>query len=533
MGKGKVIRNIAIALVLIILLIIFVANVIIPDDVYEEDEEEKSGETQPPVEEKPMPDLGTSPIGNRDKILNRLDNLDDTANSICKKSGREGSMDSSYCDSGKDRNDRDQEGGFSFCALYDYNVPDNKWYNNPLMKESCKLTGDHYAKWANKNGQLDELPNTKSHYAATAFGVEVFSEMVRVSCVDTPFLDSSTCNNWEKGVKRLGDKFVNTQSDGSSWSLSRASYFGNQVMCGALGVYRVGRLTGEQKYFDYSKNAVDALLKYEDDGAWLERSGVYKKNGIGGLDGNYQKLNLKCGVELHDLMAEDNHPSAPKLRKALDRSWDLYSGFTELTSEGFRLVDVIHTRIPSNLLMQCAGDFQVASIVDAKYNGHAARLAQDVKNRCGFGALSGNKLKRVDHGPNGVWARLAWDRPQMTPVEWQVEKPGPWTRTYDDTGLYSLRTPNGDTYYGSFGDADPTGGTASRKCDKDGNCKDISLGNKCESGKCINRENEARVQKSGNDLIFTGKMKNDNRQSGKSYTLKIDVNGNTVKAEIS
>jgi hypothetical protein len=172
-----------------------------------------------------------------------------------------------------------QEGMLPLALVYTTDLPGNRWQGDARVGELAVAALRFTARSTHPDGSCDDYYPFERSLGAAVFSLQAAAEAYQVLQ-----LRDAELLRW---FQRRGD-----------WLLrhDEAGRLANHQALAALGLLRVGQITGKQEYHDAARARLGRLLRWQTDEGWFEE--------YGGADPGYQTLTIDCLAKVRKLTGD-------------------------------------------------------------------------------------------------------------------------------------------------------------------------------------------------------------------------------------
>ena len=162
-----------------------------------------------------------------------------------------------------------QEGALPLALVYATKLPGNRWHADPRVRQLAVAAMRFAARSTHRDGSCDDY-----YPFERALGAAVFSLQAAARAYQLLELHDPQILGW---FERRAQWLLNHDETG---------HLANHQALAALGLLRVGQITGKQRYRDAAEARVRKLLGWQSDEGWFEE--------YGGADPGYQTVTIDC-----------------------------------------------------------------------------------------------------------------------------------------------------------------------------------------------------------------------------------------------
>jgi hypothetical protein len=162
-----------------------------------------------------------------------------------------------------------QEGVLPLAMAYRYELPGNRWHDQPRVRELAIAALGFCARSAHADGSCDDYYPFERALGAAAFSLLAAARAYHLLTLDDPRL-----RGW---LELRGRWLIDHDESGT---------LANHQALTALGLWEVGRITGKREYQEASRARIARLLAWQSDEGWFEE--------YGGADPGYLTVTIDC-----------------------------------------------------------------------------------------------------------------------------------------------------------------------------------------------------------------------------------------------
>ncbi len=183
-----------------------------------------------------------------------------------------------------------QEGALPLAQVYAMDLPGNRWFGDPRVRELAVAAMQFAARSSHRDGACDDYYPFEQALGAAVFSLQAAAEAYRILQLDDPEL-----LRWSERRAR--------------WLIrhDEPGRLANHQALAVLALLRVGEITHRQEFRDAAQARLQELLTWQSDEGWFDE--------YGGADPGYQTLTIDCLAKVRRLSG-DTKLDEP-LRKAL------------------------------------------------------------------------------------------------------------------------------------------------------------------------------------------------------------------------
>lgn len=184
-----------------------------------------------------------------------------------------------------------QEGLLALALVYVHPLPGNVWHAQPRVRELCIAGLRYSAQASHADGSCDDYYPHERALGAAVFSLQASARAVQLLELDQPEILDGLC--------RRADWVAQHDESGT---------LANHHALAALGLARMGQITGRAEYLQAARERVQRLLDWQSGEGWFPE--------YGGADPGYQTLTIDCLAKYQRLTSDANLDEP--LRRAVD-----------------------------------------------------------------------------------------------------------------------------------------------------------------------------------------------------------------------
>ncbi len=162
-----------------------------------------------------------------------------------------------------------QEGVLPLAWVHAIELPGNAWHGDRRVRELAVAGMRFAARSSHRDGSCDDY-----YPFERALGAAVFSLRAAAAAYQLLRLDDPPLRQW---LIRRADWIVAHDESG---------HLANHHALAAVGLLRVGQITGDSRYTRAAEEKIDTVLRWQSDEGWFEE--------YGGADPGYQTVTIEC-----------------------------------------------------------------------------------------------------------------------------------------------------------------------------------------------------------------------------------------------
>ncbi|MBX7168265.1 MAG: hypothetical protein K1X74_18150 [Pirellulales bacterium] len=162
-----------------------------------------------------------------------------------------------------------QEGALTLALLYRWDLPGNRWFGEPRLREWAVAAIRFAARSSHPDGSCDDY-----YPFERALGAAVFSLQATVQAYRVLGLQDASLLDW---FERRAAWIVRHDESGR---------LSNHHALAALGLLRVAQVTGDSRWREAADRRISCLLAWQSPEGWFEE--------YGGADPGYQSVTIDC-----------------------------------------------------------------------------------------------------------------------------------------------------------------------------------------------------------------------------------------------
>ncbi len=172
-----------------------------------------------------------------------------------------------------------QEGVLPLALVYARDMPGNRWYGSPRVRELAIAGIRFAARSCHADGSCDDY-----YPFERALGAAVFSLLAAVKAYRLLELDDAELVEW----LRLRAEWLSRNDESGRLT--------NHHAMAALGLLHVAEVTGEDRYRLAAAERIDRVLEWQDEEGWFDE--------YGGADPGYQTVTIDCLANYRRILGE-------------------------------------------------------------------------------------------------------------------------------------------------------------------------------------------------------------------------------------
>jgi hypothetical protein len=173
-----------------------------------------------------------------------------------------------------------QEGVLPLALVYTTELPGNRWYGDTRVRELAVAAIRFAARASHSDGSCDDYYPYERALGAAVFSLQAAARAYQLLELDDPGLAA-----W---LKRRAGWLVEHDESGR---------LSNHQAAAALGLLRVGQITGEPRYREAAETRIDRLLGWQNEEGWFEE--------YGGADPGYQTVTIDGLAKCRRILGDD------------------------------------------------------------------------------------------------------------------------------------------------------------------------------------------------------------------------------------
>jgi hypothetical protein len=173
-----------------------------------------------------------------------------------------------------------QEGALPLAIVYATPLPGNRWHCDPRVRELAVAAIRFAARSSHADGSCDDYYPFERALGAAVFSLQAAAAAYRILALDDPELVA-----W----LRRRARWVAAHDE--------SGRLANHQALAALGLLRVGEITGEAEHRTAADRRLQTLLSWQSDEGWFEE--------YGGADPGYQTVTIDCLAKIRRMTGDE------------------------------------------------------------------------------------------------------------------------------------------------------------------------------------------------------------------------------------